>query len=685
MKNLQKTRPLLLAVLAAATVAISIPAHAGPHVAPWGVNLGYIDPGVKPGEDFYAHANGGWLKTATIPSDRSGSGSWLELILRNDERLRNIVTELRATQAPSAEQQKLRDIYDAYMDTTQIEASNLTPARHDLDQIASIASLQDVARAMGDPAWRLDGPFRMWIVIDDKHPESYTVRLEQSGLGLPDRDYYLKEDAPLEKARAAYRTYLTQMLEFAGAKDAANRAAAVYALEKDMATAHWPAQDRRDSEKMYNPMTIAALSKMAPGFPWQALFESAGVSSRSKTGDRVVIVSESTGFPPLARVFQKTPVAVWKDYLTVQYLHAFADFLPKRIDDANFAMYGTALQGRGKQLDRVTRGVRVLDRRMGEALGKVFVQKYFPPESKAKMQLLVKNLVQACREDLEKSEWMAPTTRKQALEKLNTFTVKIGYPDTWRDYTALTVDRSNLLASIKNTNSFEWNRRLKRIDDRVDKAEWQMSPPTVNAYYEPLTNEIAFPAGILQPPFFDPEADDAVNYGGIGCTIGHEISHGFDDEGSKYDASGMLRMWWTPEDRKIFDERTTALAAQYDQYEPLPGLHVNGKLTNGENIADLAGIHIARQAYHLSLGGKEPQVLDGYTGDQRFYLAYAQYWRSKMTDAAQRQRVLSNPHSPSEYRVNGVLRNDDGWYAAFPGVKAGDRYYLPPERRIRLW
>ena len=348
-------------------------------------------------------------------------------------------------------------------------------------------------------------------------------------------------------------------------------------------------------------------------------------------------------------------------------------------------MYGTTLQGRTQQLDRPTRAARLLDNRLGEALGKIYVAKHFPPDSKAKVRTLVQNLLLAMKEDLKSLDWMTAETRGKALEKLEHFTVKVGYPDSWRDYAALTIRRDDLVGSIKNSNVYEWNRQLKRLDEKVDRTEWGMSPPTVNAYYNPSANEIVFPAGILQPPFFDAAADDAANYGAIGSIIGHEISHGFDDQGSKYDGLGVMRMWWTDADRKSFDERTTALAQQYDAYEPLPGLHVNGRLTLGENIADLAGVMIARKGYHISLGGKEAPVLGGYTGDQRFYLAYAQVWRSKQKDESMRQRVLSNPHSPPAYRVNGVVRNDDGWYAAFPEIKATDPYYLPPDRRVRLW
>ena len=664
---------------------IAAPTHAAPFVQPWGVNLSYIDASVRPGDDFYAYANGSWLKTAEIPADRSSAGSWLELSLRNDERLRNIFAELRSAQNLDAEARKIRDLYDAFLDTTQIEAAGLRPAERDLARIADLKTLEDVARAMGDPAWRIEGPFWMSFAVDDKNPDAYVVRLEQAGIGLPDRDYYLKEDKALEATREAYRTYLRQMLELAGVKDASARAAGVYALERDLATASWAAADRREAEAIYNPMPISALVKLAPGFPWIAYFESAGISARGSKGERVVIVAEKSAFPKLAQIFKATPIAVWRDYVTVQYLHTFAEFLPKRIDDTNFAMHGTALLGRTRQTDRVTRAARTVDRRMGEALGKIFVQKHFPAESKAKVQEMVRNLVRACRQDLESSKWMTAATRQKALEKLDQFTVKIGYPDRWRDYTDLQIDRTDLLASIRNANVFDWNRRRKRLDDKVDRNEWLMSPPTVNAYYEPVANEIVFPAGILQPPFFDPEADDAVNYGSIGNTIGHEISHGFDDQGSKYDGAGVLRMWWTEADRKSFEERTAALANQYNEYEPLPGLHVNGQLTLGENIADVAGVNLARKGYVLSLEGKEAPVLDGYTGVQRFYLAYAQFWRAKWTDGSLRQRILSNPHSPSSYRVNGVVRNDDAWYAAFSQVKPGDRYYLPPERRIRIW
>ena len=673
-----------------ATLALALPslvpalAAAAPQVAPWGIYTSYFDKSVKPGNDFFEYANGTWLKTAEIPSDRPSAGAGFEVTKQNEDRLKAIIAGLRADAKPGSEERKLRDLHDAFLDEAQIQARGLDPVKGDLDRIAAVKTLEDVARLMNEPRLALDGPFNMLIGADDKDPDSYAVAVFQSGLGLPERDYYLKEEESLAKTRDTYKKYLAQMLGFAGRDNAEARAAAVYDLERAIAEAHWPAADRREAEKMYNPMTVSELGALAPGFPWNVYLEAARIPLQSPKGERRVVVGEKSAFPKLAAVFTGATPAVWSDYLTVRYFDAFSAYLPKQFDDATFAMYGTTVQGRAKQMDRTTRAARLLDARMSEALGKIYVQKHFPASSKAEVQELVKNLIRAHRGNLTKMDWMSPETRTKALEKIDKFNVKVGYPDTWRDYSTLVIDRGNLVASIQSSNDFNWERKRKRLDEKVDKGEWFMSPPTVNAYYNTSANEIVFPAGILQPPFFDPEADDAANYGAIGAVIGHEISHGFDDQGSKYDGRGMLHMWWTENDRKNFEARANALVAQYNEYEPLPGLKVNGQLTLGENIGDVAGIVIARQAYHLSLKGKKAPVIDGYTGDQRFYLAYAQAWRGKQTDASMRQRVLSNPHSPVEYRVNGVVRNDDGWYEAFD-VKPGDALYLAPEVRVRMW
>jgi predicted metalloendopeptidase len=646
-----------------------------------------MDPGIKPGDDFFQYTNGGWLKSAIIPSDRSFAGVDLELNKENEARLKGIVAGLagRPDTALSAEEKKLRDLYNAFEDTAAIEQAGLSPVQADLDAIAALKTHDDVATFMGDPATQIGGPFAINITTDSKNPNAYVARLRQSGLGMPNRDYYLRADKDIAATREAYKTWLADMLRLAGVNDAAPRAAAIYALEEKVAVAHWPAADRRDVDKTYNPMPTSALAILAPQFPWKAYLAATKIPPRTPSGERVVIVSEKSAFPKLAAIFAATPVEVWRDYLTVRELRAFADDLPKAIDDRNFAFYGTIIDGRKQQLPRDIRGIRLLDYRLGEALGKLYVARYFPPEAKAKAQLLVINLLKAYDADIRSLAWMTPATREKAIEKLQHIMPKVGYPDTWRDYSALAISRGDLVGNVKRATVFEWNRRLARLDRPVDRREWGMTPPTDNAYYDEALNEIVFPAGILQPPYFDPNADDAVNYGEIGATIGHEISHGFDDQGSKYDALGVLRNWWTPSDRKNFEARTAALARQYDAYSPLPGLHLNGKLTLGENIADLAGLVIAYKAYHLAHGGKPAPVLNGLTGDQRFYIAYGQSWREIWTEGQTRRTVLSNPHSPPKYRVNGVVRNDDGWYAAFPGVKPGDTYYLPPDQRVRLW
>jgi predicted metalloendopeptidase len=678
----------LTALLCGALIGIAFGANSpsGAVFGPWGVTLAYMDPSVNPGTDFFRYTNGSWLKTAVIPADRTVAGVNLELDKGNEARLKSIVAALTARPDGelSAEERKLRDLYNAFEDTRAIEATGLASVQAQLTRIAALKTRADVAAFMGSPATQVGGPYEIDIHVNEKNPDAYVVLLLQSGLGMPDRDYYLLKDKDSAATRDAYKKYLAAMLSLAGVQDAA-RSAAVYALEERIAGVHWPAADRREVDKVYNPMSTTALAAFAPQFPWNEFFSAAGVSRTSPQGERTVIVREKSAFPKLAAVFAATPVAVWRDYLTVRYLHSRASYLPQRVDDTDFAFYGRVIAGQKQQLPRDLRGIRLLDSQMGEALGKLYVARYFPPEAKVKIQQLVANILKAYDADIQTLTWMGPATRAKALEKIRRFTVKVGYPDKWRDYSTLSIVPGRLVEDVTNAQVFEWNRELKRIDDPVDRSEWGMTPSTNNAYNNPPLNEIVFPAGILQPPYFDPNADDAVNYGEIGATIGHEISHGFDDQGSKYDASGRLSDWWTAEDRKNFDARTAALAKQYDQYEPLPGLHVNGRLTLGENIADLAGLVIAYKAYHIALGGKPAPVLDGFTGDQRFYIAYGQSWREVWTDGLTHRVVLSDPHSPSAFRVNGVMRNTAGWYEAFPQIKPGDAFYLPPAERVSLW
>jgi putative endopeptidase len=670
----------------AAFAAASLAQGTHPQFGAWGVDLAGMDTSVKPGDDFFTYANGKWYDAAVIPADRTSTGSFQDLQILSEKRMGEIVAALEAKPRAqlSDEEKKLRDLYDAFTDTAQIEKRGLGPAKKDLAAIAAVKTLDDVARAMGDVARPVDTLFGGFVGANPKNSNEYVTVVTQSGLGMPDRDYYLKDDPALSAAREAYHKYLTTMLTLAGDKDAGSRADAVFKLETAIAKAHWPAADRRDAEKTYNPMTIAELDTFAPGFPWDAYFAALGISAKGPKGDRAVVVRENTAFPAMAQVFAQTPVPVWRDWLTVHYLHNMSAYLPKAFDDADFDFYGKTLGGQAQQLPRATRGVRLLDQRLGHPLGKLYVAKYFPPESKAKVEALVANLLKAYDADIRTIGWMTDATRQKALDKLHKFTPHVGYPEKWRDYSKLVIKRDDLLGDIERSADFEWRYRLDRIDQPVDRGEWNMTPPTINAYYTPLFNSIFFPAAILQPPFFDPNADDAVNYGAIGVVMGHEIGHGFDDQGSKYTGDGILQSWWSDADRKAFEARVANLGSQFDSYEGLPGLHVNGKLTMGENIGDLSGVSISLKAYHISLDGKTPPVLDGFSGDQRFFLGFAQVWRGKYRDAQMRQQILSNPHSPPHWRVIGPIRNVDGWYDAF-GVKPGDKYYLPPESRVRIW
>ena len=685
-------RPFQVAALAAGLLAAGLSikgaalAQDKPQFGNFGVDLSSADHSIKPGDNFFNYVNGTWLKTAVIPPDRSSTGSFQDLQILSETRMSLLVGELdRRTEAKlSPDEKKLRDLYDAFEDTAAIEKAGLAPVRKDLAMLAGLKTKDDVARAMASVPLGTMSLYDIGIGVDDKNPDNYSVNLNQSGIGLPDRDYYLSDDKALVETRTAYRQYLADMMKLAGMDDVDARADRILALETEIAKVQWNRADRRDEDKVYNPMSYSALKALAPEFPWDAFLSETKIPLSGPRGERQVIVAEKSAFEPLAKIFAATPVSTWRDYLTVHYLHHFSPYLPKRFDDRNFAFYGTVLQGQAQQLGRATRGVHLLDSTLGEALGRIYVEHFFPPEAKAKADVLVGNLLKAYEADIQTLSWMGPATRAKALEKIRQFTPKIGYPTHWRDYSAYSVKRDDLVGDIQRSAQFEWNRDVGRINQPVDKTEWGMTPPTINAYYNPSFNEIVFPAAILQPPFFDPHADDAVNYGAIGMVIGHEISHGFDDQGSKYDGKGVFQDWWTKDDRANFDTRTAALVKQYDAYEPLPGLHVIGANTLGENIADNAGIAIALKAYHISLNGKPAPVIDGLTGDQRFYLSLGQVWRTKQQDSATRTRTLSDEHSPAEFRVIGPTRNQDEWYDAF-GVKPGDKYYLPPEQRVHLW
>jgi len=683
---MRKMAIVLAGIACTACAAVAQAPVARPTFGAWGVDLTSMDKSVKPGDDFFMFVNGTWYKNTAVPPDRTRTGSFDDLQILSEKRMRDIVSEIEAKPAAELtdEERKLRDLYDAFTDTAAIEAHGLKPAETDLHYYASLETRADIARAMGTQGRGATSLFATRVVPDAKDPRNFDMNVGQAGLGMPDRDYYLRDDKNLAADRDAYRAHLATMLGLIGAKDAATRADAVFAFETAIAKAHWAAADRRDADKTYNPMTFTQLATFAPGFAWDAFFEAEGLSPKGARGDRIVVVHENTAISAMAQAFAATPVPVLCDYLTIHYLDNMAAFLPKAFDDANFDFYGKTLNGQAQQLPRDIRGVRLLDTRLGHPLGKLYVAKYFPPESKAKVEALVGNILKAYDADIRTLDWMTAATRQKALDKLHAFVPHVGYPDQWRDFSGLKISRDDLIGDVERSDLFEWHYRLDRIDQLVDRNEWYMTPPTINAYYTPTFNSIFFPAAILQPPFFDPNADDAVNYGGIGAVIGHEISHGFDDQGSKFDGSGALRSWWTEEDRKNFEERTSMLGKQYSSYEALPGFFVNGKLTMGENIGDNSGIAIAYKAYHIALDGKDPPVLDGYTGDQRFFLSYGQIWRDKQREGALRAQVLSNPHSPARFRADGTTRNQDAWYAAFD-VRPGDKYYLPPEQRVHMW
>ena len=674
---------VLSCALAAPALSQDIPS---PQFGKWGIDLRSVDHGVRPGDNFFDYANGAWVKKALIPAERSQTGSFQDLQILSEKHMRAIVDDLgkKPQSARSDDERKLRDLYDDFQDKKAIDAAGMAPVQKDLDNLGGLKTLDDVARAMASTQMAATSLFEISINVDDKNPDSYSINLTQSGLGMPDRNYYLSDDAATLKTRSAYHAYLADMMQLAGLDDAQVRADRILALETEIAKVQWSRADRRDQDKIYNPMPFSGLKSLAPQFNWDIFFAALEIPTKAAGGERQVIVAEKSAFPPMAKIFAATPVSTWRDYLVVHYLHTYARYLPAKFDERDFAFYGTVLSGNTRQLDRPIRGIRLLDKMMGEALGRLYVARYFPPEAKAKAEILVGDVLKAYEADIKTLSWMTPATREKALEKIRQFTPKIGYPAHWRDYSAYEVRRGDLIGNIQRGQLFEWRRNVARINQPVDRSEWGMTTPTINAYYNTAFNEIVFPAAILQPPFFDPTADDAVNYGGIGMVIGHEISHGFDDQGSKYDGHGVYQDWWTKEDRANFDARTAALVKQYDAFEPLPGLHVIGQNTLGENIADNAGLAIALKAYHLSLNGKPAPVIDGLTGDQRFYLSMGQIWRVRQRASALRTQTLSDEHTAAEFRVIGPTRNQDEWYDAF-AVKPGDKYYLPPQERVRLW
>jgi putative endopeptidase len=650
------------------------PARPRAQLGSFGFDASGMDRSVDPGDNFFQFANGTWLRTTQIPSDRSNYGMFTLLDDLSKSRTRAILDE--AMREPG---NRIGDFYASFMDEARIEAAGIDPVRPLLQRLQAVRTRGDWAAELGRLMRQgTTGPFGGYVATDDRIPTEMIVRLGQSGLGLPDRDYYLRSEAALTSKRDAYRAYLGQLLTLAGERDAGPRAAAILAFETRLAQAHWTQVQNRDDEKTYNKMSPAQLARLAPGFDWTRFLSEAGFANQA-----ALIVSQPSAFTASARAVAATPVEVLRDYATVRLLDDAAPYLSSNFVGAHFAYHGTALGGTPENEPRWKRGVTLVTSSLGDDVSRIYVQRHFPPEAKAEADALVRNVIQAMDRRLAGLTWMAPETRTRARAKLAAFTPKIGYPDQWRDYSSVRIGRDDLVRNIMNATRFEYERNLAKLGRPVDRSEWFMTPMEVNAYANPTWNEIVFPAAILQAPFFDANADPAVNYGGIGAVIGHEISHHFDDSGSRYDESGALREWWTPQDRERFNALTAQLVAQYDLYEPLPGHRVQGELTLGENIADLAGLTVAYDAWRASLGDRAPPMLDGFSGDQRFYLGWAQVWRRRYREANLLQRLLTDPHSPSEQRV-AVVRNLDPWYAAYE-VGPDDSLYLAPERRVRIW
>ena len=681
MKTLWLGAASAAALLCAAAPALAANApdlSKAPRMGPWGFDMSGRDTSVAPSKDFFDYANGTYLNKLEIPADRSRYGAFDALQELSQSRMRAVAEKSAANTKATGDEAKLGAFYRSFMDEKAVDALGAKPLATDLAAIRAVKTHDEMAGLMGGTMRKFGGSFFGSYVHDDaKDPEKYTVYLVQGGLGLPDRDYYLEERFKTQKA--AYEAYVAQMLTLAGWERPAENAKAIVALETEIAKVSWTRAERRDDDKTYNPFEIAKLSEYAPGFAWKQYMDGAHLTK----ADRVV-VSENTAFPKIAAIYANTPIETLKAWSAFNLADQAAPYLSKEFDQANYEFRSKTLSGQPLQQPRWKRGVNAVDNNIGEALGKLYVEAYFPAQSKAKMEALVGDIRTAMKTRIDGLDWMSPETKVKAQEKLAKFRVKIAYPDKWRDYSGLTIKDGDLYGNMERASAFEWDYRAARLGGPVDDEEWGMTPPTINAYYSSTKNEIVFPAAILQPPFFDPDGDPAVNYGGIGGVIGHEITHGFDDQGRKSDGDGKLTDWWTAEDAAKFNAQATKFGKQYAAVEVLPGAHINGDLTMGENIADLGGLLLALDAYHVSLGGKPAPVIDGMTGDQRVFLGWAQVWRGKYREDRMRQQLVTDPHSPPKYRVDVPIKNIDAFYEAF-GVKPCDGMYVAPADRVRIW
>jgi len=670
-----------------ATAPMPAPASTAPDI---GINLAYIDKSVKPGDNFFDYANGDWLKNAQIPADRSNISTFYDVFKATEKHTTDLIRNAGASNpAAGSSARKIADYYAAYMDTAAIDKAALTPLKPELDAIEAIKTRQDLARVLGsrlradvDPInathFHTSNLFGLFVTKGLEEASTQIPYLLQGGMAMPSRDYYLSKDPHMAEARDKYKAYVAALLKQAGISDADKKANAVFALETKIAEAQESLVETQDIHKANNLWTVGELSRKAPGLDWSAYFKAAGLD-----GVKQIDVWQPSAITGEAKLVASQPIDAWKDLLTFHTLNSAAPLLPKAFADLSFDFYGKELSGTPEQQARWKRAVSATSTDLGDAVGQLYVKKYFPASAKAAAEAMVKNLIAAYRTGIQNLAWMSPATRQKAEAKLDTLIVGVGYPDHWRDYASLEIKADDALGNHLRAVKFEYDLAKAKIGKPVNDHEWWMTPQTVNAVNLPLQNALNFPAAILQPPFFDPKADLAANYGAIGAVIGHEISHSFDNTGADFDAQGRLKNWWTPADLKHFEAATAALAKQYSTYEALPGLHVNGKQTLGEDIADVSGLTAAYRAYHLSLDGKPAPVIDNLSGNQRFFIAFGQVWRSKMRDAALRQEVITNEHAPAQFRAETV-RNLDPWYQAF-NVRPDAKLYLKPDQRVRIW
>jgi putative endopeptidase len=682
----------MLTAAIAATLCTAASRAAAPAAAPRtiGVDLAGVDHAVQPGDNFYQYANGNWMKTATIPADRSSTGNFFSVFEQAEKRTAELIRHADGGHpANGSDARRIADYYAAYMDAASIDKHGLAPLQPQLAQVAAIASRTDLARVLGsalradvDPInatnFHTENLFGLFVTQGLENPSHTVAYLLQGGLGMPSRDYYLSSDPHMLAFRAAYLTYVTALLKQAGIADADAKAKSVLDMETKIARAQESLVESQDIHKANNLWSMAAFAHKAPGLDWTTYFQAAGLSDQSQ-----IDVWQPSAITGLSALVASEPLAAWRDLLTFHALDGAAPLLPKAFADLNFDFYGRTLQGTPQQQPRWKLAVAATNVDLGDAVGKLYVQRYFPASSKVAVQQLVSNLIAAFHQRLDTLSWMAPATRAKAQAKLDTLKVSVGYPETWRNFATLDIAHDDPLGNHDRAVKFEYEHQKAKLHQAVNRGEWWMTPQTVNAVNLPLQNALNFPAAILQAPFFNPRADAAANYGAIGAIIGHEISHSFDNLGADFDAQGKLENWWTPADLKHFEAAGQQLVQQFNQYQPLPGLHVNGQQTLGENIADVSGLTIAWLAYHQSLGGKPAPVIDGLSGDQRFFLAFGQAWRFKIRDAALRQRLATDVHAPANFRALTV-RNLDAWYPAFD-VKPGEKLYLAPDQRVKIW